>query len=189
MAVSIFKRPLNKEVEQIKSDIGIVENGTTAMHNISSGQYVIWKGNLCIATSAISSGDTLSSSNLTEVSNGGLNALNGKINSIGDDYTLLGTIVASGSGWRTKDITSLSGYRFIMIALGINGGSGSFSTEFFPLSYFKTFTSSTNFCASNFHFGSNDVQFSCYYISDTSIGINTDGMTASVNAAKIYGIK
>ena len=79
MAVSIFKRPLNKEVEQIKSDIGIVENGTTATHNISSGQYVIWQGNLCTALYAILPGDTLSSSNMIAVNNGGLNALNEKI--------------------------------------------------------------------------------------------------------------
>lgn len=92
MAVSIFKRPLNKEVEQIKSDIGIVENGTTATHNISSGQYVIWQGNLCTALYAILPGDTLSSSNMIAVSNGGLNALNEKftVESVGTIQT--GTI-------------------------------------------------------------------------------------------------
>lgn len=64
---------------QLKADIGIVENTDTATHNISAGQYVIWKGSLYTASSAISSGATLSSANLTAVSGGGLNALNGKI--------------------------------------------------------------------------------------------------------------
>lgn len=64
---------------QLKADIGIVENTNTATHNISAGQYVIWKGDLYTASSAISSGATLSSANLTAVSGGGLNALNSKI--------------------------------------------------------------------------------------------------------------
>lgn len=64
---------------QLKSDIGIVENTNTATHNISAGQYVIWKGSLYTASSAISSGATLSDANLTAVSGGGLNALNSKI--------------------------------------------------------------------------------------------------------------
>ena len=66
---------------QLKSDIGIVENTNTATHNISAGQYVIWKGDLYTASDAISSGATLSNANLTAVSGGGLNALNGNIES------------------------------------------------------------------------------------------------------------
>lgn len=68
---------------QLKADIGIVENTNTASHNISEGQYVIWKGSLYVASSAISSGATLSDANLTAVSGGGLNALNGKIDNLG----------------------------------------------------------------------------------------------------------
>ena len=56
-------------------DIGIVETGDTATHNISKGQYVIWKGSLYTASAVIAAGDTLSVSNLTAVSNGGLNSL------------------------------------------------------------------------------------------------------------------
>lgn len=79
---------------QLKADIGIVENTNTASHNISEGQYVIWKGSLYVASSAISSGATLSNANLTAVSNGGLNALNSKLTTkignfleIGSSYT------------------------------------------------------------------------------------------------------
>ena len=54
--------------EKIKSDIGIVENGDVATHAITKGYYVIWKGDLYIAKTDISSGTTLSaasSGNLT----------------------------------------------------------------------------------------------------------------------------
>lgn len=57
------------------SDIGIVEKTNTATHNITKGQYVIWKGALYTANANISSGATLNSSKLTAVSNGGLNHL------------------------------------------------------------------------------------------------------------------
>ena len=53
-----------------EEDIGIVEKTDTATHNISKGQYVIWKGKLYQANTAISTGGTLSTSNLTEKSNG-----------------------------------------------------------------------------------------------------------------------
>lgn len=56
--------------EQLKADIGIVENTDTATHTITPGQYVIWKGNLYIATAAIPAGSTLNLSNLSAVSNG-----------------------------------------------------------------------------------------------------------------------
>ena len=64
-------------IGKLKADIGIVENTNTATHNISAGQYVIWKGSLYTASSEISSGATLSDANLTAVSGGGLNAFNG----------------------------------------------------------------------------------------------------------------
>ena len=59
----------------VKSDLGIVEDTNTATHAIAQGQYVIWKDALYKASQAIPIGTTLSSSNLTAVSDGGLNAL------------------------------------------------------------------------------------------------------------------
>lgn len=59
--------------EKIKGDIGIVENGDVATHVIPSGYYVIWKGDLYVAKTDISSGTTLSAAsngNLTAKSNG-----------------------------------------------------------------------------------------------------------------------
>lgn len=66
-------------IAKLKADIGIVENTNTATHNIAAGQYVIWNGSLYTASSTISSGATLSTANLTAVSDGGLNSLYGKI--------------------------------------------------------------------------------------------------------------
>ena len=69
---------VQQSLAAVKSDMGIVEDGNTATHTIAAGQYVIWKGALYTASAAIPAGTTLSTSNLTAVSGGGLNALNGK---------------------------------------------------------------------------------------------------------------
>ena len=60
--------------------VGIVEDGYTASQNISDGQYVIWTVTLYTANVSITYGTTLSSSNLTAVSNG----LGGEIKSLSD---------------------------------------------------------------------------------------------------------
>lgn len=59
-------------LDNVESNIGIVENGDNATQNISNGQYVIWKGSLYKANQAISSGAALSGK-LAAVSGGGLN--------------------------------------------------------------------------------------------------------------------
>lgn len=87
-----FPTPLDAEVGKVKTDLGIVEETDTATHNISAGQYVIWHGELTTAASAISVGDTLSSSNLTAVSGGGFNALNAKFATLEDSLTTSGSI-------------------------------------------------------------------------------------------------
>ena len=63
-----------------RQDLGFVEDTDVATHTIAAGQYVIWKGNLYTANSAITPDTALSSSNLTRVQNngvdiGGLNSL------------------------------------------------------------------------------------------------------------------
>ena len=67
------------DIDKIKADIAIVENGNTATHNITAGQYVLWKTNLYTASANISIGTALSGTNLSSVSNGGLNALNSQL--------------------------------------------------------------------------------------------------------------
>lgn len=66
-----------------KGTVAIVEDGNTCTHvgGIASGQYVVWKGLLYKATQAISVGTTLSTStNLSAVTDGIANELNGKLN-------------------------------------------------------------------------------------------------------------
>lgn len=56
--------------KKLKRCIGIVEDTDTASQAIASDKYVIWKGDVCKSTDDISEGDTLSSDNLSQVSNG-----------------------------------------------------------------------------------------------------------------------
>ena len=77
--------PLTPEFEQVKSDIGIVENGNTATHAIPSGYYVIWKGDLYVAKTDISSGTALSAEsngNLTAKSTG----IGGEVKTLYDKF-------------------------------------------------------------------------------------------------------
>lgn len=50
-----------------------VENGSTASQNIPAGKWVTWKGQVCISKTAITAGDTLSSTNLGTEEEGMLN--------------------------------------------------------------------------------------------------------------------
>ena len=96
------------------ANVGIVQNGDTATQNISKRQYVIWKGALYIASAAIASGATLSDSNLTAVTGGGLNQFlarsqQGRIVASGSETIQLdsdsnGIVVFTGAGDSHKDI-------------------------------------------------------------------------------------
>ena len=78
-------------IKKLKRCIAIVEEGNTASQAIGSGKYVMWKGNLYTADTAISSGTTLAASggskNLTAVPDGGYNDLNGKISTLNSNFT------------------------------------------------------------------------------------------------------
>ena len=88
-------------ITDLRDDLGIVENDTTATHTISAGQYVIWNGSLYTADATIANGETLASTggskNLTAVSNGGFNLLNGHIN--GKKYLSGRDYVTVNSNW------------------------------------------------------------------------------------------
>lgn len=56
--------------KKLKHCIGIVEDTDTASQAIASDKYVIWKGDVCKSTDDISEGDTLSSDNLSPVTDG-----------------------------------------------------------------------------------------------------------------------
>lgn len=67
------------------SSIAIAQTTDNATQNIEKGQFVVWHGNPCTASSAIASGDTLSSSNLSLVSKGLFNLLHKAF--ITEEYT------------------------------------------------------------------------------------------------------
>lgn len=112
--------------EKIKGDIGIVENGDVATHAITSGYYVIWKGDLYVAKTDISSGTTLSAA-----SNGNLTA---KPNGLGAEVAALNSkfspalmstdandAIASGTYYLTGDCANRPADWCIMTVIAFNG--------------------------------------------------------------------
>lgn len=92
------------DIGNTQADIAIVENTNNATHNITAGSYVIWKGSLYIASTNISIGAGLSGSNLSAVSNGGLNALKGELPQFVSNntvFTALSQDVAYNSSYTT----------------------------------------------------------------------------------------
>lgn len=81
------------------SNIAIIENTNIATHAISKGYYILWNGTLYQATSDISIGDTLSSSNLTLVSSGGLNSLNDSIALMVPQSAIKNNLTTTDSGF------------------------------------------------------------------------------------------
>lgn len=95
MKVSIVRFLINK----IKSGLGIVQDTDTATQAISKDKYVWWKGSLKKASSNIAATDTLSSSNLSDVSDGVLNDLSGQIGAVNTQLSDLKNALGS----RTTD--------------------------------------------------------------------------------------
>lgn len=99
-----------EDLDKTNGAMAIVATGNTAPKAISAGQFVLWGGNLYTANSAIASGATLSTSNLTAVPNGGLNKLNDGLSSLNSKIAnLLKSKIISGT-------TDADGY----ISLGIS---------------------------------------------------------------------
>lgn len=98
--------------EKIKGDIGIVENGDVATHTIPNGYYVIWKGDLYVAKTNISSGTTLSAEsngNLTAKSNGlggEVAELNGKVGNVGSTDLQSQVTALNSNKVNTSDIVN-----------------------------------------------------------------------------------
>ncbi len=82
-----------EDLDKTNGAMAIVATGNTAPKAISAGQFVLWGGNLYTANSAIASGATLSTSNLTAVPNGGLNKLNDGLTSLNSNLSTLSGIV------------------------------------------------------------------------------------------------
>ena len=69
-------------IDYTRSSMAYREDGATASQNIPVGSYVIWQGEPYISTASISSGDTLSGSNLSAKPAGIANALRNDVNSL-----------------------------------------------------------------------------------------------------------
>lgn len=110
-------------IDKTNADIGIVEKGNTATHTITSGQYVIWKGDLYKAKTAIPSGTTLSTTNLEACSNGGLNSLADHIGTVPSGKTLQGQItdisnlvqLPQSTKTTKKDFTGSGNFTYILV--------------------------------------------------------------------------
>lgn len=92
--------------------VGIVEEGATSTHTISAGQYVIWRGSLYKARTAIPSGTTLGTSNLSSVTNGGFNDLIEKSTFANSDFSAQNASVTLGNctGAKVGHIASVNLY-------------------------------------------------------------------------------
>lgn len=120
-----------------QQEIAIVQTGDTATENIAKGKYVSWNNVLHVASSAISTGDTLSASNLTAVTGGAANSLNASIAKLGVDgaiatNSLLSDAVAAtgtrvfilgGAGYTAGDVPNGGGAATYSSAIVIVRGS------------------------------------------------------------------
>jgi hypothetical protein len=140
------------DAEDTKAAMGIVEDGNTATQAIAAGEFVIWKGGVYTADSAIASGATLASSgagkNLTAAAKGGFNLLNSNIPVI---VELTASNVGANDGKSVNYPTgfSRSNSRIIwMYSVGTDtdyyeGGNSSFSVNALN-SYFYAYNSGSS---------------------------------------------
>ena len=110
--------------QKLNANLGIIQDANVATQNISRGQYVIWKGDLYQASSAIASGTTLSSSNLTAKSNG----LGGEIESINNDIVSINSRFGVVGNWTSVDAITYPGIFYVddgtlsgILVVAING--------------------------------------------------------------------
>jgi len=119
-AETTLEAELTRAVNAVNGNVGIVENGDTASQNINEGQFVIWKGGLYTASSAIASGAALAvGTNLTAVPGGAANALNSNL--IGyPDYSNP-TDISSYSSSANRYTAPSNGYIFVR-SIALNYG-------------------------------------------------------------------
>lgn len=86
-------------IKKMRRAIAIVEDTDTASRNIASGKYVLWKGVLTKASTAISSGTTLSSSNLTSLDDGAINDLDERINEKINTSAIANNLTTTAAGY------------------------------------------------------------------------------------------
>ena len=151
----------------IKGSVAYVENTNTATQNIPAGAYVIWQNAPYIASQAISIGETLSGTNLTAISAGGIsNAINDDINTVNSKLTqLVKSVEVSGTtdanGNYEIPTAKLPGTAIPLLA------KGNTSSAYFEVLYAR-FTQSYNLRVTNWSgntpYASQSVSATIYYI-------------------------
>lgn len=92
---------------QMDNAITYTERGNTATQNIPLGKYVIWKNNPYISIANISSGDTLSSSNLLALNHGIVDNLLNTVNNQSSQINTLNSNIQHFTIANTSDIDSI----------------------------------------------------------------------------------
>lgn len=113
---------------------------------------------------------------------GGISQLNSDLSSIGTETLLAGTGETSSSNQET--VSDLKQFRFLMICAGTPSGA-IYNPTFIPVADFRANRiSSTARVLVNAYIGGTEMNVSCYYVNDTTIGLYTTN-----TYARVYGIK
>lgn len=109
-------------IDDLEEGLAIVVNGNTAPKNIAAGQYLFIKNHSTLATggyhatAAISSGGTISSSNVAADADGIANSLNSKLSIVTKTHTF--SNVGAGAGtWETVQLSVPSGKTLLMASV------------------------------------------------------------------------
>lgn len=133
---------LKSMVGKLKGDIGLEQDTDNATQAISSGTYVVWKGDLYKANTAIASGASLSSGsggNLTEISGGIGNELNDKLTTLGTYVDVDGslTMTAQSTNREFVNPTIPAGYKITGVTLIVLDPNGWVNAQLIYNTYYN----------------------------------------------------
>lgn len=130
----------------IKSGMVYFEAEDTAVNNIAPGKYVFWKNDAYIASTAISAGDTLSTTNLTAVGAGGIiNSLKAdlknQIDTLSNKFPAIDSIITGAVAGNTTVYLSTGVNKHCLLFIqrrdaggGIYGVDGAIVTPYITIS-------------------------------------------------------
>lgn len=129
-----------------------IEETNIASQNIPAGKWVIWKNQMCQAKTAITTGDTLSSTNLDTVGDeGAVNALNSKVGTCIAGELTYGTLNRQVVDWNTLGVSIPDGYKVVSLSswTNYNGVSsclnvGSSGTVYYHIKNWASYSDYTN---------------------------------------------
>lgn len=176
--IDTFAGNVNTAMDQMGSNLGILETGDTATHAIAKGEYVTWKGASYTADAAISIGETLAatggSKNLTACDKGIANALNSKIELLMDRE--ISTTVTNYTVPNIKNYDLLC----IGVAQELSSNARYSGQQTIPVAMFVRSNSSFDLTLS---------EGNAYYVNDTTIAMSKKSSATTTRYGIIYGIK